>query len=166
MRGSTRLEWIRESFAYDDWARERILAAARKLDPDALVRDFGSSFPSILATLIHMVQADWTWLRRWTGESASAQTTGPADLDAVEASWTELARARWRFIENLTDADLDRTIRHQTSTGQIFEMPLGQMMRHVVNHATYHRGQVVTMLRQAGQVPPSTDLIRYFRELP
>ena len=49
--------------------------------------------------------------------------------------------------------------------GKQYESPVWQIVLHVVNHATLHRGQVVAMLRQLGMTPPGTDLIYYYREL-
>jgi uncharacterized damage-inducible protein DinB len=71
---------------------------------------------------------------------------------------------RAAFVSALADADLDRVISYRTLAGQAFSDPLGDLIRHVVNHSTYHRGQLVAQLRQLGQTPPNTDLIRYLRE--
>ncbi len=162
------IEEVRELQAYDAWATNRILTAAARLGRDDLTRDLGSSFPSVLDTLAHILSADWVWLERWLGRSP---TGTPADwdlgtLDGVRARWLEVRAERAGFLEELTDQDLQRRVDYRDTSGRPWTSTMAQMLRHVVNHATYHRGQVVTMLRQLGATPPSTDLIRFYRERP
>ena len=83
---------------------------------------------------------------------------------ALRARWRQLEGDQREFVRRLTEADLDRVVSYQTLKGDPFSDPLAKLIRHVVNHATYHRGQVVTMLRQLGIEPPHTDLIIYYRQ--
>ena len=73
-------------------------------------------------------------------------------------------RVRTSFLAQLTDADLEGVVSYRAPDGQAFSHPFGQLMRHVVNHSTYHRGQLATQLRQLGHTPPNTDFTRYLRE--
>jgi uncharacterized damage-inducible protein DinB len=70
------------------------------------------------------------------------------------------------LVDSLASANqLDRVLRYRTFDGQEMESTFSQMLQHVVNHATFHRGQVTTMLRQLGvPAPKSQDLIRFYRE--
>ena len=162
----TRLAEVQELFAFHRWANARLLDAAGGLGAEDFARDLGSSFPSVRETLVHLLSADWIWLERWHGRSPTA---GPG-WDAV-ATHAEL-RARWAefecdqraFLEGLSEADLDRVVPYRALSGAAFANPLGELLRHVVNHGTYHRGQVATLLRQLGVQPPQTDLILYYRE--
>lgn len=160
------IDEIRELYAYNRWANRRLLDAASRLSPEAFTRDLGSSFPSVRDTLAHIVAAEWVWLERWRGRSP----TGPPEAwdlstpDAIRGAWEEVERDRQAFLAGLDDAAPKREIAYRTTSGQPFEQPLGQMLRHVVNHSSYHRGQVVTMLRQLGAEPPPTDLILFYRE--
>ena len=162
----TRPDEIRELFEYNRWANARILDAAAALDDDALTRDLGSSFPSVLATLVHVMSADWIWLRRWAGESPAG---APAEWDAsslpaVRARWDAIQAERDALVAALDDAALDRELTYRKVDGSEHTNRMAEMLRHVVNHSTYHRGQVVTMLRQLGATPPSTDLIVFHRQ--
>jgi uncharacterized damage-inducible protein DinB len=87
------------------------------------------------------------------------------DLSAVRAAWADV-ESGWRsLVANMDDADVDTVIAFKTMAGATSTSPLGQMVQHVVNHGTYHRGQVTTMVRQLGGEPPkSMDLIYYYRE--
>lgn len=162
----TRANEIRDLFAYNRWANRRILDAAATLDDDDLARDLGSSFPSVLATLAHIVAADWVWVRRWSGESPPGP---PAEwdlssLDRVRSKWDEIEAERDAVLAALDDDDLARDVRYRDTAGTPFTSRMDEILRHLVNHSTYHRGQVVTMLRQLGATPPATDLIAFYRE--
>ena len=64
----------------------------------------------------------------------------------------------------LPSADLDRVVEYHNTKGHAFSNPMWQMLQHLVNHGTYHRGQITTMLRQLGATPLTTDLIAFYRE--
>ena len=162
----TRADEIRELYAYNRWANRRLVEAAAAHDDDALARDLGSSFPSVLATLAHIVSADWIWLRRWAGVSPTA---APADwalasLAAIRARWEDVETERSTVLSDLDDGTLGREVAYRNTAGVAFTSRMDEMLRHVVDHSTYHRGQVVTMLRQLGGTPPPTGLIVFYRE--
>lgn len=157
---------IQELYAYNRWANRRILAAAAGLSAEQLGRDLGSSFPSVLATLTHVLAAEWIWLERWNGRSPTGLPAWDlSDRPALERRWNEVEQAQSYFVAALAEPDLERAVDYRTTDGTPYAAPLGQLLRHVVNHSTYHRGQVVTMLRQLGARAPSTDLVVYYREL-
>jgi uncharacterized damage-inducible protein DinB len=74
--------------------------------------------------------------------------------------------SRQQFLAALTDADVLRDVHYTDTRGNQHVTPLWQLMQHVVNHSTYHRGQITTMLRQVGATPMPTDLIFFYREQP
>jgi uncharacterized damage-inducible protein DinB len=161
----TALEEIRELFAYHRWANARMLTAAGELDQEAFARDLRSSFASVRDTLTHMISADWIWLERWRGTSPTAGPGWDVTTHAALLSrWDEVERDQGAFLDGLGEADVERTVPYRTLNGVACETALGELCRHVVNHGTYHRGQVATMLRQLGVKPPQTDLILYYRE--
>lgn len=157
---------IRDLYRYNAWANRRILTAVEGLTPGEVDRDLGSSFPSILTTLAHMASAEWIWLRRWKGTSPRG-IPGDWDLTTLQAlsdRWGEVEAELREFVEALGPGDLARTLVYRNTAGVEFSAPLRQLLRHVVNHSTYHRGQVVTMLRQLGAQGVSTDLVQFHRE--
>lgn len=153
----------RELFEYDEWANTQVLDAAARLSDEEFTRALGNSFPSVRDTLVHLLFAEWVWLRRWRGESPRAvlDPSQFADVEAVRARLAEVTRERAVLVAGLSDADLDGVVAYVNSKGEEWRYPLGRMMQHVANHSTYHRGQVVTMLRQLGAGAPSTDLLYY-----
>ena len=154
-----------ELFAYNHWATQRMLDAAASLTETQLLQDLGSSFPSVRDTLVHIMSAEWVWLSRWQGVSPTSMPDQwkPFLLDEIREQWAAIDADMQAFVHNLQDGDLDRLVSYRNIAGEPFTTPLSQMLRHVVNHATYHRGQITTMLRQLGVTPPSTDLIAYYR---
>ena len=151
---------------YHYWARDRVLDAVAALDVDAYTRDLGSSFPSVRDTLQHTFGAEVVWLHRWQGQSPTS-FPGPVadDFASLRAAWIEQEQAFRAFVRALDDDALHQVVHYRLFSGAEGASPLWQMLAHVVNHATYHRGQVTTLLRQLGAPPPrGMDMIAFFRE--
>lgn len=157
---------IEELYAYNRWANRRLLDAVSRLGPGEYTRDLGSSFPSIHETLVHILSAEWVWLSRWRGQSPAGipDSWDVTTFGGLRAQWAEVERDQRAFVSELTEDALGRSIAYRNTKGEPFEQPLARMLRHVVNHSTYHRGQVVTMLRQLGAEATATDLILFCRE--
>lgn len=152
---------------YHYWARDRLLAAAEGLGPEEFRRDLGSSFGSVRDTLVHLVSAERVWCARWEGQgrgehlrAADFRTVGD-----VRARWAE-EEARVRgFVRRLGPDGVGREFTYPHFDGGVWRSEFWRALQHVVNHASYHRGQVTTMLRQLGATPPaSQDLIQFHRE--
>jgi uncharacterized damage-inducible protein DinB len=152
---------------YNYWGRDRVLSAVSTLDAEMLTRDMGNSFRSIRDTLTHVYSAEWIWYSRWQGESPSSGIPLDRfpDITALTAAWQDLEGQIRAYIAAQDDAGLARTMSYRLLNGTPGTSVLWQMIQHVVNHGTYHRGQITTMLRQLGIAPPkSTDLIAFYRE--
>ena len=158
---------IRLLLDYHYWARDRVLDAAGEISTDDFTAPRGSSFSSMRDTLAHTYFAEWAWYSRWQGESPS-KLPDPgqfADVASLRAAWTELESKVRAFVEPMSDGDLARVTEYRLFSGATGASPMWQMVQHVVNHASYHRGQITTMLRQAGAKPAkSMDLITFHRE--
>lgn len=155
---------IQELYEYNRWANSRVLEAVSKLAAEEFTRDLQSSHCSVRDTLIHMMSGEWIWLVRWKGMSPKAMLD-PAEYPtstAVRARWADLQREQAEFVASLTGESLRRVVRYVNLRGEAYAYPLSQMMHHVVNHSTYHRGQVVTMLRQLGATPAATDFLVFY----
>jgi len=161
-----KLDEIQTLFSYNRWANQRLLDACRSLSPSAFTRDLGTSHGSLRGTLVHALWGEWIWLQRWRGMSPRRVFTEDefSDVDAIVARWAEVEHDRDDLLRGLTESRLVARLSYENLQGQRWEYPLEQMMQHVVNHSSYHRGQVVTLLRQLGQVPPSTDFLVFFDE--
>jgi uncharacterized damage-inducible protein DinB len=160
---------VRTLVDFNYWARDRMLAAVEALSPEQYTKDMGNSFKSLRDTLVHMYSAEWIWLTRWQGTSPTAPIPFDrfANLAELAAAWRELESQIRSLVDGLDAAGLEREHDYRLMNGQPGRSVFWHMLQHVVNHGTYHRGQVVTMLRQLG-LPPgkSTDLIAFYRERP
>ena len=157
---------VRQLLDYHYWARDRVIEAVRPLDLTTFTAPRASSFSSIRDTLAHTYLAEWAWYSRWQGQSPSAFPALDqfADLESLNAAWQETERQVRSFVQPMSDHDVTRVIVYRMFSGVEAASPIWQMVQHVVNHASYHRGQVTTMLRQAGAEPgKSMDLIAYYR---
>lgn len=162
---TTRIDEIRDLYAFNRWANGRMLDAAAALDADAFTRELVSSFSSVRDTLVHGLSAEWIWLRRWKGTSPTEMPEGweEMDLERLTAAWAAVEAEQGHFVGGLVEGDLDRVVEYRNWAGELSAQPLWQLLRHVVNHASYHRGQVATLLRQVGAEPPATDMVLYHR---
>lgn len=153
-------------FEYNYWAKARIMSVVERLTEEQFTKNLGSSHSGIHGTLVHIVGAEHIWLSRWIGKS-EFKLLDPKDYltrAIMQEKWDEVEQRMGEFVGSLTETDLSNVVTYKTTEGKQFSNPLWQMMQHMVNHSTYHRGQVVTMLRQLGVRPIGTDLITFYRE--
>jgi uncharacterized damage-inducible protein DinB len=159
-------EEMRVLYDYNAWANRRSLTAAAALTPEQFTKPMSSSFSSVRDTLAHIFGAEWIWLERFQGRSPSSLPETPqyADAKTLGERWGEFEPRLLNFARGLTQSDLDGTLEYETLKFGVYSNPLWQSMQHVVNHGTYHRGQITTMLRQLGAQPILTDLMHFYRE--
>lgn len=159
-------ELLRLLFQYNAWADRRLLDACGALTNEQFTRNLGSSFSSVRDTVVHLYGAGYIWNERIQGRSPSSHIGGAGypDLGSIRPKLEEMDQHYIDYTSKLSQQDLDRVIRYKGFTGEEFSNPLWQSLHQLTNHASYHRGQVVTLLRQLGVKPVSTDLIAYYRE--
>jgi uncharacterized damage-inducible protein DinB len=130
-------------------------------------RDLGNSFKSVRETLVHIFWADWAWYQIWHSTFPAAPMSADAfpDLESIRRAWGEHETTVREFVRAQDGSDAHRIVEFRRPDGSAAAFPLAHMVQHLVNHGTYHRGQLTMMLRLLGVQPPeSTDLIRYYRE--
>jgi uncharacterized damage-inducible protein DinB len=161
------LQELRTLVDYHYWARDRLLEAVDRISPDQFNQNLGNSFPSIHHTLVHLYGADRIWCARWEGEPPGSMPD-PAefpDLASIRRAWAEQERRIRAVLESVGEKGVETVIEYRMLNGQAQAQPFWQMLQHLVNHGSYHRGQVTTMLRQLQQKPAaSMDLITFYRE--
>ena len=153
-------------YDYNAWADRRVLEAASALSKEEFLKPMGSSFSSIRDTLGHIFGVEWLWLERFQGRSPASIPDGEefTEINILKARWMEFEPTLLKFARGLSESDLDRVMEYKTMKFGVYTNPLWQSMLHLVNHGTYHRGQVTTMLRQLGTQPILTDLMHFYRE--
>jgi uncharacterized damage-inducible protein DinB len=146
------------------WADDTVLTALSQVPPDKLGQDLGSSFKSLFDTLCHVYRGELVWLKRVQGQPDAklTDTESPADPAALGQAWPHLHRTWIDWSRSISSEGLQAPLVF-LRLGMESQLPLWQIVLHVVNHGSYHRGQVATMLRQSGLKPPGTDLLDFYR---
>lgn len=155
-------------FEYDQWATDRTLESVSALPESTYFSDGKSSHGGIHGTLVHIYGASAVWLARWKGAIPPALPAGNEvpDLASLRDRWKQYRTGLAAWLATLTEEKLAAPLSYHDLKGNPQAEPLYQQMQHCLNHASYHRGQVVTLLRQAGGTPVGTDLIAFYRTRP
>ncbi len=155
---------LRQQLDYSAWASQRLLDEANKLPADELTRDFKTADKSVLETLVHVFAADRIWLSRVQG-TTRASFIDPQDryLAVLNQEWPALQQTWKQYTAPLGDQDVLKVISYKDTKGNAYQQPLWQILLHLVNHGTHHRGQVSGFLRSMGHTPPVLDLMAYYR---
>ena len=160
--------FISEYAAFNLWANERICSVVDKLTDDQMMQEIPSSFSSIQKTLLHIWDAQLIWINRIEGVSLRefpSKNFSGTKKDVIDGLLS--TSQKLKDLANSNDEEALTSIKkYATLKGGIVTSALYQVFAHVCNHGTYHRGQLVTMLRQVGVTEiPSTDLIYFYREM-
>ncbi|MGB8012853.1 MAG: DinB family protein [Terriglobales bacterium] len=155
------LAFVNELFNYNYWARDRVLQSCATLTGEQFLRPLGNSFPSIRDTLAHLVAAEWIWLERWRGRSPRALLSAEEfpTLASVSERWRMVEAEMRAYLATLSEETLESTVTYVNSKGETWTYDLWRMMVHLLNHQSYHRGQVATLLRQLGMKPLTVDFL-------
>jgi uncharacterized damage-inducible protein DinB len=148
---------------YTAWASRLMVEAAGRLSPEELTRDFSTADKSVLGTLAHIYGADRAWLARVEGAPQSWLTESDYQLAVLEKDWPVIHERWGLWAGRLDDAALASELAYTDLKGNPHRQPLWQVVMHVVNHGSHHRGQVSGFLRAMGHTPPGLDMTRYYR---
>jgi len=164
------IENFKQLADYNHWANRRLYAAALALPDERYRHRTGVFFGSLHGTLNHLLLADRIWLKRLTGEGEH-----PLRLDAILfEDRNELARARMaedarlkRVVSGYSEADLAAAVSYKTRSGAPHQQALKDILLHLFNHHTHHRGQAHACCSiLTGREPPSLDLLAFQRGVP
>ena len=166
---------VHRLYEYDRWANNRVLQALSALTPEQFTRDLGGSFRSVRDTLVHIVGGEWGWITYWKQPSHSPAFLADLwdrhdtlfspdafpNLAAVRLKWAEVEKEQTEFVNSVTEEALEKMLPFRTT-----QLSLADLMQHLVNHSTYHRGQVAVMMRQLDAEPLPTDFHVFLLECP
>ncbi|KAB2967192.1 MAG: DUF664 domain-containing protein [Thermoanaerobaculia bacterium] len=161
------LATLRGLLAYTIWADREILQALAEVPEADLTRDTGTAFGSVLGTMAHILGSEQLWLSRFLGvplqDLPSLHHFPSYDLlrSSYEDFWPQLEF----YLASLTEEQAGSEFSWTTLAGEARRAPFRQVLVHFANHATYHRGQVASQLRQLGRRPPETDLVNWRGDL-
>lgn len=159
------LETLLELYEFNYWARDRQFPACAALTSEQFLRPMGNSFSSVRDTLAHLLMVEWIWLERWEGRSpvrkdleAFAAEKFPT-LQSIRDAWGPVEKGVRDFLRACSEERLSQPLSYTNFQGEVWTYPLWRILYHVVNHQTYHRGQIATLLRQLGATPLQTDYL-------
>jgi len=152
---------------YNHWANTLLAELMMQIDPSLFSRELKSSFPSLRDTVNHIRGAELVWLERMQGFSRTSFPDFPDAREAVLSELVEGSRKFSAFVQAQDEAFFGQECAYKNLKGDAFRSKNGEIVMHCMNHSTFHRGQLVTMMRELGVEKniPSTDLITYFRSL-
>jgi uncharacterized damage-inducible protein DinB len=156
---------VKTLHAYNSWADNQIFEALEAIPGDQYAQDMKSSHGGLHGTMVHIVGAEKIWLERWQGGvQPMLSANPPGSLSELRAVWEKVGFDTAKWLGAMSDKKLGETFTMTTLDGKSYTHVFWQAFQHLVNHSSFHRGQIVTMLRQLGVKPPTTDLIRFYRE--
>jgi uncharacterized damage-inducible protein DinB len=151
---------------YNIWANQIVIDWLEQITDEQWTMSLVSSFNSVQETVLHIISAENVWVSRFQHieNPEWLQATFKGSKDEHIAKWKNVSQNLKSAIEKVTDETLAAPLQYKRLNGQVFNTPLYQLLAHVFNHSTYHRGQLVTLLRQAGFTNiGSTDLLNFQR---
>jgi uncharacterized damage-inducible protein DinB len=152
---------LRSLLAYNRWANGRVVEACRMLRPGQYEQEIAIGWPSIRSTLVHVADATSIWARRIAGETVNARVAevGVPTLDHAEVLLSQGHDALDRLLDALSPTQLAAVWSYRNFENEELVLPLWAVFRHVVNHATYHRGQIASKFGRLGATPARTDFV-------
>jgi uncharacterized damage-inducible protein DinB len=133
------------------WGDLQVMQAAMELPVEEYTKERGFSFGSLHKLLLHAMGAEWVWLNRFRGTALSLPTEETIPTREVLATrWPEVHAEFRKFVAEQTQESMQKVISFRTFAGEAKSGRLGDLMMHVTDHATYHRGQQNTFLKLAG----------------
>ncbi|CCQ96509.1 Nuclease inhibitor [[Clostridium] ultunense Esp] len=154
-------EHLLELLGYHDWATRKILNHLAKLPSHLYRESMVSVFPSLSQVVNHLYDVDQIWYARINKDFQRVER----DLDNIRNALSAFESLHHEMVSFVRTQDPRMTIHYRNSKGESFTNRLEEIIHHIVNHGTYHRGNIAAMLRQLGQTGVSTDYIYYLREM-
>ena len=160
-------ELLKQYATYNIWATKRILDIILAMPEEKQMAELPSSFTSLFKTVLHMLDAECIW---WQRMKMNERINIPSEnfngtMKEVADGLLQQSKLWEEWVSNASDLSLDHVFQYYNTKKEHFKMPVYQMLHHVFNHGTYHRGQLVNMLRQSGvEKIPQTDFSLWTRK--
>lgn len=160
-------KYIQQVYDYCYWANRRYFSVAESLTGEQLHKTQGHSWGDVHAMFVHMMSSEWVWLQRWNGSSPEGHFK-KEDFPTLASARTradEIEAEMRAFIDAQSEASLQNEITYSNFRGETFHVPLWQMLMHVANHETHHRGELAAMYALMDVPHPEEEAIQYFLNL-
>lgn len=161
-------QYIQTLFSYNQWAKEKILETTARLSHEEYMTTGEFPHRNLHAVLTHTLFAEWIWRNRWMGVSPTTRLK-PEDFptfDVLKIRWHAEDVELMKFVENVTDDQLNNPFQYSSTEGIRYENILWESMAHVINHGTQHRSEAAVILTELGYSPGDLDMILFTRKKP
>jgi uncharacterized damage-inducible protein DinB len=162
---------LESDLEYSAWSDQRVLDTCAHLTPEELARDLGCSHRNIIETLFHFYDGERFWIECLRANALPPlDTMGPTVQPSVppeqafatlQQSWPGLWSSALQWFSTLSAEDLTVQLTSHLAVRDV-HLTRWQILRHMINHSTMHRGQVIAMLRMLGKQPPDTNLMSFY----
>ncbi len=159
--------FLQQLAAYNTWANQKLAEVILGLTDDLHKKEIVSSFINLHLTILHMWDAEYVWWQRLKLQENIVAPSANFKGDTKELIQNLLQQNKqWEdWINNSSEMVLEHVVKYHNTKREPFKQPTYHILQHVFNHGTYHRGQLVTILRQLGQTKiPQTDFIVWSRK--
>ena len=157
---------VKVLYNYTYWATERLIEVAANLSAAQLNDEMLNGIGSIRVTLVHLLNGHWIWRERWQSNQPTIvlQPQDFPSLETIKVHWQEEKLLMSALLATLSEEDLERQIIYHSTMlpGQVFRLPLWQMLLHLVNHGTQHRGEIAMRLTELGHSPGELGMNFFF----
>jgi uncharacterized damage-inducible protein DinB len=150
---------------YNSWANQLMCDTAQQLTEKQFEQPIISSFPNIRTTILHIWDAQVTWIKRLQGQSPNVfpSKSFVGDQQDILEGWTK-STDQWVDFFHQKDLQVESTCSYADTKGNTYDQTIAEITMHCMNHGTYHRGQLTTLFRQLElESIPQTDYIKYLR---
>ncbi len=154
-------DYALELFRFHIWRVKTLQEVTQQLKEDDLNQPLNGSFSSLLALMNHLCWAEMVWLDRLQNKPMPARIS--LDYQALIEHWNTITSAWTNYLENASESDWSQTFQFKNSKGNSYENNLLEIVVHLIDHATYHTGQIMTAVRGMGYKPISSNYIHYLR---
>lgn len=160
------LDTIKLLYNYNNWANERVLKACEDLTPEQWDKAQGYSWGSVHGMVVHIMAAEIAWFSRWKGVSPKSLVKAEEfpTLADVRHKWGPQREAMRWYLDDLTQDQLNSNLTYTKTNGEPEAQPLAQLMLHLFNHGTHHRGELSAMLALMNIPHEEEDLLIYLRQ--
>ncbi len=158
-------ELLKQMAAYNTWANQKIMEVVLTLPEEKLNQDLPGSFKNLFKTVLHIWDAESIWWQRMKlQERITVPSQGENNIKDIVSGIINQSQQWHDWVSNASDMAIDHVFQFYNSKKEHFKVPVSQTLIHVFNHSTYHRGQLVVLLRQLGiEKFPQTDFIIWSR---
>lgn len=154
---------VHQLLAYDEWATTQLSQAAQTLSPSQFAQEFSGA--SVRNQFAHLLLVTDRYRARLQGEAVPDTAPKIVALDDLLEYAAQVRQRLNGFAAKISDEKLHDIVEHATRQG-VFRFTVEDTLQHIVNHATYHRGQIACLLKLHGADFPDTDLVFWLRDFP